>query len=438
MSPEKDIYYRTLTEQERVEAGYFEDGIPDNFDVKQMLGPSITPFLNLKMMAEGERKIAVLVLTGAFAPIHKGHIQALVAARHRLLKEYSEVFAYIVPDHDEYVTKYKGHKRYNIDLRIHEIRKAISDFGEDWIFVSPWAGLILDQACNFTTVVEYIRLSLKKHLGFEIPVFYVAGGDNARFALAFKHLGNCVIVGRPGYEKDFQKYKYLVDEQRIFFAESEVNLSSTEQRAFFRSDFENPVHLVLRVDEQDFRERLVAETLKYHYNSMEVVLVSDQKRAYLDFYRKNNLKSISLDPLIPGDYNLEISRSFDYGGMDFISFVRRVNSPDLASQLFKIPKDGQYFLMDDDICSGATMNFAKYLLLGREIKKEYAFIQGADSVEILDARDFLLKEGGGLTIGRQRVPYILPYVVPSVRASVKNSKQFSLEIFKLNKSLDLV
>lgn len=40
---------------------------------------------------------------GAFSIFHQGHLEALKAARKRLLTRYRDVVAFISPDHDEYI-----------------------------------------------------------------------------------------------------------------------------------------------------------------------------------------------------------------------------------------------------------------------------------------------------------------------------------------------
>ena len=115
-------------------------------------------------------------------------------------------------------------------------------------------------------------------------------------------------------------------------------------------------------------------------------------------------KVISLDPCIPGDFDLAVSRHFPVSaGHSKARVGRRPGHPTVTEQIRSIP-DGDYVLFDDDIATGATMRSVERVMPGRiHITRQAAlthFVQlESDALDILDCRDFLAgARAGGLVV----------------------------------------
>ncbi len=435
-------YFSSLSSAESYEAGYFEESVKlSSYDLSLMAAP--LEFLRSKIRSPKTR-LGVLVATGKFAPIHSGHLAMMSAAKARLEATglYDFVGGYIAPDHDEYVsTKAKD---YTIDDRVEAILAAIQtpEFAS-WLRIDFWPGYFVEGAVNYTRVYERLRLYLEKHLGCLVDLYFVCGGDNARFYKAFERSGRCIIVGRGGCEV---AAKIKAGQTRALFADCDDFESSTNVRSqrakipFVKKD------LLLRVTDGP-RELEVAEALKPFYKTVTVIKSSEQKEMFASFETSN---VISLDPLIPAKYNLQISRLYDFMGVDKIGWTNRPKTKDLEKQAFRIPW-GSYSLFDDDICTGKTVEFAKQFLGAYDIHVTRVFAGvRSEGQEILDARDFL---GEGLVIKTSgewnrpdfeyyeskneeaaRFPYVLPFVIPRIRCSVENSREFSDVMRKFSKT----
>lgn len=412
--------YKGFSLEQVYDSGFFFDDNDQSYDFFNVTAKS-TPIDFIK--SQKAKNPAILLLTGCFARFHSGHLEAISAARQRLLDAgYDKVFGYIAPAHDSYIQTKTN--RWKVDERVREILKQIK--GIDWLKIDYWPAFFNKCDTNFSEIYLHLEEYINRYVG-AIPIFYVCGADNANFALTFKNEGNCVIVNRPKYESKFWRYEYLIDNKRIFAAQLNNSESSTKIRALeVNYSDSSKKDLILRVDERYPSEFEVAKKLFPFYNSIQMASVQEQQQKF------NKLAGpvISLDPCIIGTFNLGISRLYDYMGVDKIGYVARPEGLSLKKQIKKIPA-GRYILYDDDVCSGGTMEFVEQLLseYGIDIVKEVSFTKSADK-EILDARDFLTgSKFGGLVIkeGEKYVrrPYVLPYVLPSVRASVLNSQEFS-------------
>lgn len=134
-------------------------------------------------------------------------------------------------------------------------------------------------------------------------------------------------------------------------------------------------------------------------------------------------------------YCLYISRSYAVSSLfnDIPKFINRLNYPLLKEQLLKFKKicnidKNTKQLIDDDIATGKTVNFAKKelntvsckvrdILVSKNLTKE----KDENTIsDILDFRDLLIGVGEGLGVTlpnneRARAPYCLPYVNPAMR-----------------------
>jgi len=475
------------------EAGFFEDSRtslePDPREETDWLCTPIFHARERLQRSHPEQPLAVLLSTGAFCPVHPGHLALLEHARQALEARGMCVLAgYLSPGHDEYVMGKCGAQVPPAAHRAHLCQQAVS--GSEWLMVDEWEALHTSAALNFSLVIERLQNYLNRHLACARPVrvFYVFGSDNARFSLSFLRRGQAVCVERPGYRDRLEHYANhprLRGNARVTFVRDVVlpNVASTQVR---QGDFEllapnvralwagwhgpgkdRSARLFLRdegawsVQHWTGREQAYAEFTRQVAVAVEdsfrlaqlpdpptplqlcVLSLQQQRQEALERFGAEHI--LSLDPCLPGVANLGVSRCFELCA-DAIrpGLVARPGWPPLEEQLAAIPP-GTYSLVDDDIATGHTMQ----AVLGRlpehcRVDRQAALCQlpslGEGLVDLGDVRDFLLGSWeGGLVVclpdGRlARVPYLLPYVNPADRLSLPLSQSlaFSRRVWQLN------
>ena len=482
------------------EAGYFEDSRADlrldpRADPDWLCTPLFKARDRLRECDTGP--LAVLLTTGALCPIHPGHVEMMEQAKLALERQGVQVLAgYLSPSHDEYVLGKCGHQVPSAAHRLHLCRQAV--LHSDWLMVDEWEALHASVALNFTDVIERLTRYLNRHLPCARPirVYYVFGSDNARFALTFVERGQAVCVERPGFADRLQKYAdhpLLRHNPRVTFL-SGVGLPDVASTQVRQGDFglltppvralwqdwqqtdpgSRPARLFLR-DEgewavQHWSERLgsqpllqacqsfirgVGEAVEQGFREaqlpdppspleLSVLCLDEQRQRALQ--RAQGADILSLDPCMPGTVNLGVSRCFELCANEIRpGLVARPGWPSLEEQLAAIPSGG-YWLVDDDIATGHTMNEvlarlpADCRIEHREALCQLPELRERGLVDLGDFRDFLLGSWeGGLVVslpnGRlARVPYLLPYVNPADRLSlpISQSFAFSRRIWQLN------
>lgn len=427
---ERDFFYADLYQQKGFDfvesAGFFYDTDMVNRDINQSLDILCTP---LGFDIDPTKKSCLLLSTGSFCPMHFGHRDMLIKAKNHLeQKGWRVLKAYISPGHDEYIQKKCGHQWINIDQRIQLIQRMIAD--DDWLAIDPWEGIFNCVAVNFTDVIQRLQSYIKKHSHQSIPVFYVCGSDNARFAQTFINKGHCVVVNRPGYQAEFEKYQYL-ESDRITFIEGDADIASS----------------VLRKEKYQDNKKVSLNLIcqSYPLESNLINLMSDYYQAVIpetfnqSVQSNDSMPGISLDSSIDAEYRLSISRLFDLGGISFKGFSPRPGTVSIDQQINLIPA-GLYRLQDTDIFSGKTIEFIIELLAANNIRIDQVqtLLQSTGN-EVLDARDFFLNApDAGLVVQLpngeiSRAPYVFPYVNPAVRCSLQNALDFSIRIWQMNR-----
>lgn len=432
------------------EAGWFPDTSEVGFLNRIFLHEIVTPVNHIikDNKLKNANKPCVLINTGSFCPIHSGHIEMMECAKRELESYGFDVLGgYLSPGHDEYIFSKNKEEAIPINYRIKLINEVIENI--DWLSVDPWEGIFTDVAVNFTEVVHRLELYLKEILGHNIPVFFVCGSDNARFALSFLDKGNCVVVNRPGYEDRFEKYQEQIGyhQDRIFFTGGGNSMSSTEVRKTFKWNKPAKKKLQLRTSNHSLDSNII-ELLKPYYSNINIQYTGTQRMRFWDDNKDSNV--ISLDSLIDGtnngrfSYNLEVSRKYDFFGINKLGYTRRPSSKSFDEQIGIIDPTLSYYLFDDDIHTGGTMRFAKKLLEDRGVRvcgiKSSNINDGDD--EILDSRDFIFGlinsglvvqvPGGNVHGSAVRVPYIYPFVDPTSRCSIDKPLDFSIKVWKMN------
>jgi NAD+ synthetase len=405
------------------EAGYFDSGFfdPSLADPRWWTSPfdKILERLAQPAAQDTSRELFVLVSTGAFCPVHTGHLDMMEQAK-RIIEERGKVVlgGYLVPDHDEYILHKCGKAEVSATQRVDLCERAV--VSSDWLMVERWAALHAPKAVNFTTIVDRIQRVLAYNVRTHRPirVAYVFGSDNANFVKAFVGRGSCVCVLRPGYEEDLKTAaahpSVRINPHIMFSRRATPPWASTDVRrgdlkplpdvvkpewlrlrsamAGNHTESDGAVSLYVR-NEGDWAVQPWAELpgvnsacVYQAYRSFSVGLHAALEQAFAQKLNSGprvhvvplHLREqaalfqtlavtapiISLDPCLPGTHNLAISRCYAplSGNADPV-FVARPGSPPLETQLACIPTDGKYVLFDDDSFSGRTAAHARGLLV---------------------------------------------------------------------------
>lgn len=196
---------------------------------------------------KAKKKCYILLSTGSFNPVHKGHIKMFDLAVEKLEKNGQVVIgAYLSPSHDSYVFTKDERFKLSASDRISLCEKLIDN--HSLLSTDSWESLCNISSINFTDVIERLNwlLNLKlenyieDQLGekISIEVVYVFGSDNYTFMDAFIKNGTCVCV--PRNQEDVIKceikkssinhFGFNKPNDRILISEVGENISSTEIR----------------------------------------------------------------------------------------------------------------------------------------------------------------------------------------------------------------
>ncbi len=448
----RDPYLARLAERHGEEAvwasGFFLDEDEDDASLDDV-DWRCTP-LPRSRGAGGERP-AVLLSTGAFCPVHAGHIAMMESARTAAEGAGFDILGgYLSPGHDAYIRLKCGRAAIPAPERLRLCGDAARESG--WLSVDPWEALHRRVAVNFTDVAARLRAYLRAHLDPRVEVLYVCGGDNARFALAFLEEGGCVVVGRRGSSLEYSSWRArLSAHPRILWGEGEHPGASRLLRSASPPE-QAKKSLVLRL-EDDRAVRTLGLTTLTRFQGELASLLSEHAVVRAAPLQEPGQEAgiISLDAMLPSRHNLAVSRLFAPGGYQLLGHVPRPGAPPLDEQLAAIPR-GVYTLRDDDRMTGGTLAAIRAILpTSLSISNTCFAVPHDPDEEISDSRDFLLgADDGGLVIelpdgrgeGRSsvgRAPYILPYVDPAVRCCIPpgQARVFSAKVWALNERMFL-
>jgi nicotinic acid mononucleotide adenylyltransferase len=434
----RDPYLRGVCERHgdeaAFEAGFFEDSDPDDApldDVDWLCTPTAHVRRHLDALGSvgGGGVPVVLVSTGGFFPVHSGHLAMMAAARRAAEDAGLRVVGgYLSPGHDEYIARKCGSVPVGASSRLALADAAVASSG--WLAVDPWEALGRRVAVNYTDVTARLERYLRTHVDPSIEVAFVCGGDNARFALAFSQAGRCIVVGRPGHEATVARWRddpRLPGDGHILWVHGDDPAASIDLRPV--PEVIRPRRLRLRLEDEravatlglatpawrTFQQELVG-LLEGHLE-LETAIIPDPPDP------DGGPPTISLDPFVPGDADLAVSRLFDVGGYRLLGHVARPGSAPVEEQVAAVPP-GEWRLFDDDRSTGSTVEFVRSRLPHTVVVREAAFLVDDAGAEVADSRDFLLgTDHGGLVVALPdgtvgRAPYLLPFVDPAVRCSI--------------------
>lgn len=489
------LYHATGSFELVERAGFFDDGLDDKHAPESYYALDVltTPFQKITQHLSGvgpTKPVYILVSTGAFSPLHRGHIAMMEAAYQHLENQGKHVVGgYLSPSHDSYVSqKYGGTAALSASHRIELCRQALAL--HPWLMVDPWEALYTPTALNFTQIIQRLKLYLAKHCvpNQELRVVYVCGSDNADFAHVFAGYGGDIIcVGRSGSEERFEKLRKIFgsNHDRIHFV-PETSAHHCSSSAVRRGSYDDipsgvrkqyeewtnlstqpqPSQTYLIRDEgswtvEPWSTKNSAPRLEQAYHNFTKKLSEEITQAFskaekpdvartvtprtLPLQKQQNAiqtltaPTISLDACTPGTHNLAVSRFFSLGDGQHqaLGLVARPGTPTLTAQRSSITA-GTYTLLEDDIGSGFTVKkILAELPAGVDINAwtilSKLHPQTNEAIlDIVDARDFLCgSRDGGLVVELPdktlaRAPYALPYVSLVSRAKIPPSQEIEL------------
>ena len=199
-----------------------------------------------------------------------------------------------------------------------------------------------------------------------------------------------------------------------FFIRNDIN--------FIRKDIQSSDKMIIL-------KNLISIFEKYYSNfDIEVIDIEEQfRRANIDLLNKD---VINLDCWYNSDINFRFSRVFEYGGLQDtpIGYVHdKIPTLDLNKE---------YTIVDDDICSGYTVNKVAEIL-GLQKYNTYPMLKYDGAYDVVDVRDYIIgSEYGGLLTNKGRFIYVYPHVNLKTRASLHNNiLDFSKDILDLNNQI---
>lgn len=472
-----------------IEAGFFNNGLEPEEDYEEVKNPFwlTTPFHKIiKNFGNLDRKekskpFVVLLSTGAFAPIHPGHIQMMEIAKTEIEKKGKIVLGgYISPSHDGYLSAKRPETvSFPVEDRIYLCQKALSE--SNWLMVDTWEARYNKAPITFSEVIMRTEKYLSTHIKIEkqIEIVYVFGSDNATFSRAFIGMGSCICVKRSGYEDkmmEIMQDNLIAKNKNIILTKYKVvsKISSSDLRKLNETNQSSNIknenvkkYYVLRNDgdwaigkwflsrnpeevsesKEKFLHSLVASFRNIFREDLVFTLDLKKQQLVLDSLNKKK-PVINLDVCTKSLYKINISRSFALSDSQFHleSLMKRPGYPSLKNQFEKIPA-GDYTLVDDDTASGATVNgllnvFPKRIVINKiETLLFHGLVKsGRGIIDVVDLRDFIVgsRDGGLVSVlpnGKiSRMPYMFPYVSLTTRGKIPPSKvmKLSIELWKLN------
>lgn len=210
-----DSWYEQLEEHHGadfcVEAGYFQEDLP------------WTGRKYLRGLPELPINTTVLQFSGAFHPMHEGHV-AIIKSAIDAIVERTGVTEGVVVIHVDHAG-YRQSKGYFPNKTTEDIVFNIAR--NEFPYKGFKAAIVMEDWYLNGCSRNFTRLYSELHDNNE-TVYFLSGGDRANYALTFINKGNCIIAGRDSHP-NFEKYKSLAND-RLWFLAGNHPASSTEVR----------------------------------------------------------------------------------------------------------------------------------------------------------------------------------------------------------------
>ncbi len=390
----------------------------------------------------------VLLSTGAFAPIHEGHVEMMILAKKKLEESGREVIGgYMSPDNRVYL-KEKSIDSYISDAdRISACEKIVENI--DWLMIDK-TSVYYDVDQFFTKVIKRI----KGQLPYKTTIAYVYGSDKSYFSMMLteENIGVCVERGiaKDSFESDkdiqFQNVVYVKGGEHLNKQSTDIRKLVKEKpiqeksKYIIRNDLE---FLVPKTEALDRFTKTIQKLIQERVPENVCVEIQDAAEQIEKARKKlNGRKCISLDVHFKGNHDIELTRLFDVcdGQLRSKKLISR-SKESILTQIKRIPK-GDYVLVEDDSATGETIRRIKSLLSKRGINITEVILlfnqTGEKIYDVVDMRDFLIGSyQSGLTVRLfdgtiAKAPYCLPYVSLSSRAKLNEERVASYEIYRAN------
>lgn len=183
------------------------------------------------------RKRAILVSTGSYCPIHKGHLENFDVVAKFLSEKCAidSIVGYISPSSDSYVSHKLGHESIYYYHRYEMVKLACYEHNSHpnvlHVFPDPWEGL-QPNFVHFPQVRQHFEDVMKQLFPKEnLLVLYIAGADVFNKRKLYKQ-SNFIGVFRNGFKAN----GYAVPERNIFMCNDQEyyklisDISSTQLR----------------------------------------------------------------------------------------------------------------------------------------------------------------------------------------------------------------
>lgn len=408
-----------------VKAGWIDDGLR----LKQWIELDRLARLwipDLSALLEGD---TVLITTGGFSPLHRGHLSMMEQAKKCVEDRGMKVAGgFFSPSHDAYVSKKSSPgSAYKATERLHAMHQILHK--HQWLRSDSWESLAAGTDVNWTDVVRILHQRLLYWTGRDYRMVYVCGSDNATFAEAYREHGYMVCIGRAGHLPCPETERVFVVEHHDYADMSSSKLL-TQARAQFRKEH---AWYAIRDDLSwackawPFTPTLDAEFVQALASAanMPVGLLSLADQQQWATQNCHNA-TLSIDNRLDMPLSWAVSRMFCLGSsMHTPQRMIFAALPDAVPQCIT--------LLDDDIASGYTIRACREILAQQNIEvcNSVSVLDKAprpystDPWDVVDARDFLLatRDGGLLCQdgdnNNMRVLYSLPAMILQQRMKLE-------------------
>ncbi|KAJ3121448.1 Nicotinamide/nicotinic acid mononucleotide adenylyltransferase 2 [Physocladia obscura] len=193
----------------------------------ESLAPTTKLLANLELLDPQTRRIkslVVLVTTGAFCPIHNGHIEMLESAKSAIEANQSAtvIAGFVSPTHDDYTSYKLDALNVTASHRLEMCRLATCE--SIWLDVDPWEAR-QRKFVDFPAVAKHLHEYLNERCpqirallgaGVNLRVAYVCGADHAlKCSLRSLRDGGVAVVLRSSGKREQDQFLRATLEQMM-------------------------------------------------------------------------------------------------------------------------------------------------------------------------------------------------------------------------------
>lgn len=193
------------------DAGFFKDNIETYPTIDTLKGSPLVVIPTNKIVSSRIGKKIILVSTGAYSPIHEGHVEMMEIAKKELKSRgYDVIGGYIAPDNQSYVKSKYGVSIMPAVERLERCEEMLRE--SPWLMVDRFGLYHTTKDVNFTEIIYHLEKFFP-----DVTIGYVYGSDNAGFGRVFhvKNVGIC--VNRSNGRKKFDSFKVELANEKMSF-----------------------------------------------------------------------------------------------------------------------------------------------------------------------------------------------------------------------------